>query len=53
LDGSTAIHPELFGRPHNTNPGWVTLGNQLETTRIYDPDLKKRYNARYPEHAIP
>ena len=21
---------ELFGRPHNVNPNWVTLGNQLD-----------------------
>ena len=21
---------EIFGRPHNTRPGWVTLGNQLQ-----------------------
>ncbi|CAG8575084.1 2062_t:CDS:10, partial [Racocetra persica] len=40
---------EIFGRQHNTRPGWMTLGNQLDDVRIYEPELVMRYNARYPE----
>ncbi|CAG8530013.1 4349_t:CDS:10 [Diversispora eburnea] len=40
---------EIFGRKHNTRPGWMTLGNQLEDVRIYEPELVANYNARYPE----
>ncbi|KAJ1981970.1 methyltransferase [Dimargaris xerosporica] len=43
---------ELFGRSHNTRPGWVTLGNQLQGTCIYEPDLVERYNQRYPDSPI-
>ncbi|KAJ1981294.1 methyltransferase [Dimargaris verticillata] len=43
---------ELFGRSHNTRPGWVTLGNQLQGARIYEPDLVERYNRRYPDSPI-
>jgi len=40
---------EIFGRKHNAQPGWLTLGNQLGGDRIYDPDLASRVFARYPE----
>lgn len=30
---------ELFGRPHNRWPGWVTVGNQLPGTHIVDPTV--------------
>ncbi|KAF0458258.1 N6-adenosine-methyltransferase 70 kDa subunit-like isoform X6 [Gigaspora margarita] len=40
---------EIFGRQHNTRPGWVTLGNQLDDVRLYEPELVARYNAKYPE----
>ena len=40
---------ELFGRKHNTRPGWLTLGNQLGDTRIYEQDVVDRLNARYPD----
>lgn len=33
---------ELFGRPHNTRPGWVTLGNQLPGIYIRDEEMRKR-----------
>ena len=39
---------ELFGRPHNVQPNWVTLGNQLDGTRLIEPDVVKRYKERYP-----
>ncbi|KAJ3078920.1 N6-adenosine-methyltransferase subunit mettl3 [Rhizoclosmatium hyalinum] len=33
---------EIFGRKHNTRPGWLTLGNQLGGSYIHDEDLKKK-----------
>jgi mRNA (2'-O-methyladenosine-N6-)-methyltransferase len=33
---------EIFGRKHNVRPGWLTLGNQLGTDRIYEEDVVKR-----------
>ena len=26
---------ELFGRPHNVQPNWITLGNQLDGVFFY------------------
>ncbi|KAJ8592124.1 MT-A70-domain-containing protein [Rhizopogon salebrosus TDB-379] len=40
---------EIFGRKHNTRPGWLTLGNQLGQDQIYEEDLAARIRARYPE----
>lgn len=40
---------EIFGRRHNTRPGWLTLGNQLGPDQIYEEDLAARIKARYPE----
>ncbi|EIN10332.1 MT-A70-domain-containing protein [Punctularia strigosozonata HHB-11173 SS5] len=40
---------EIFGRKHNTRPGWLTLGNQLGADQLYEEDLKSRIQARYPE----
>ncbi|KAH9894329.1 MT-A70-domain-containing protein [Cubamyces lactineus] len=40
---------EIFGRKHNTRPGWLTLGNQLGADQIYEEDLRERIKARYPE----
>ncbi|OAX35321.1 MT-A70-domain-containing protein [Rhizopogon vinicolor AM-OR11-026] len=40
---------EIFGRKHNTRPGWLTLGNQLGQDQIYEEDLAARIKARYPE----
>ncbi|KAJ3127663.1 N6-adenosine-methyltransferase subunit mettl3 [Nowakowskiella sp. JEL0407] len=39
---------EIFGRKHNTRDGWITLGNQLDGVRIYEPDMLERYNERFP-----
>jgi mRNA (2'-O-methyladenosine-N6-)-methyltransferase len=33
---------EIFGRQHNTRPGWLTLGNQLAGTVLADPELIRR-----------
>ncbi|KAI0347296.1 MT-A70-domain-containing protein [Trametopsis cervina] len=42
---------EIFGRKHNTRPGWLTLGNQLGPDQIYEEDLAARIKARYPERS--
>ncbi|EPQ59604.1 MT-A70-domain-containing protein [Gloeophyllum trabeum ATCC 11539] len=44
---------EIFGRKHNTRPGWLTLGNQLGADQIHEEDLAARIKARYPERSIP
>lgn len=36
---------EIFGRDHNTRPGWLTIGNQLLGVSLYEPEVKKRYEA--------
>ncbi|VDM18768.1 unnamed protein product [Hydatigera taeniaeformis] len=40
---------ELFGRPHNLQANWVTLGNQLDGTYLVDPEVVERYRRRYPK----
>ncbi|RWS21884.1 N6-adenosine-methyltransferase subunit-like protein [Leptotrombidium deliense] len=40
---------ELFGRPHNTQPNWITIGNQLDGVRLLDPELISAFSARYPD----
>lgn len=40
---------ELFGRPHNVQPNWITLGNQTEGVRLKDPDIVARFKERYPD----
>ncbi|XP_060597198.1 N6-adenosine-methyltransferase catalytic subunit-like [Ruditapes philippinarum] len=40
---------ELFGRPHNVQPNWITLGNQLEGVRLVDPEIVKRFKEKYPD----
>lgn len=39
---------ELFGRQHNVQKNWVTLGNQLEGVGIKDPEMLERFNKAYP-----
>nr|CAH7716777.1 unnamed protein product [Callosobruchus chinensis] len=39
---------ELFGRPHNIQPNWITLGNQVDGIRLVDPDLIENFKKRYP-----
>ncbi|MGH0165951.1 UNVERIFIED_CONTAM: hypothetical protein FKN15_058483 [Acipenser sinensis] len=43
---------ELFGRPHNVQPNWVTLGNQLDGIHLLDPDVVSRFKKRYPDGVI-
>lgn len=39
---------ELFGRPHNVQPNWVTLGNQLDGIVIHDDEMWDRFEKVYP-----
>ena len=39
---------ELFGRPYNLQPNWVTLGNQLDGVMIHDKDTLERWSKIYP-----
>ncbi|KAF8631214.1 hypothetical protein AX15_002545 [Amanita polypyramis BW_CC] len=43
---------EIFGRKHNTRPGWLTLGNQLGPDQIFEEDLAARIKAKYPDRLI-
>lgn len=40
---------ELFGRPHNVQPNWITLGNQVEGIRLTDPVLINEFRKHYPD----
>jgi len=40
---------ELFGRPHNVQPNWVTLGNQLDGVMIRDAEMFERWKKVYPD----
>lgn len=40
---------ELFGRPHNVQPNWITLGNQLEGVCLKDPDIVRLFREKYPD----
>ena len=40
---------ELFGRQHNVQPNWVTLGNQLDGVNLVDEELKGKFYAKYPD----
>ncbi|XP_077445547.1 N(6)-adenosine-methyltransferase subunit METTL3 [Stigmatopora argus] len=43
---------ELFGRPHNVQPNWVTLGNQLDGIHLLDPEVVGRFKECYPDGVI-
>ena len=43
---------ELFGRQHNCQPNWLTLGNQLDGIQLHDPDLQDRFYAKYHSSSI-
>lgn len=40
---------ELFGRPHNVQPNWITLGNQVDGVRLTDPMLIHEFRKLYPD----
>jgi len=39
---------ELFGRQHNTQPNWITLGNQLEGVKLHEPSVIEQYQKLNP-----
>merc|ERR1712071_647564 len=43
------VNEELFGRPHNVQPNWITLGNQLDGVHLLDPDIARAYQKHYPD----
>lgn len=43
---------ELFGRPDNCMPGWLTLGNQLMDVRLKDPEIIARYRKAYTQQEL-
>jgi len=40
---------QIFARPNNLQAGhgWIGLGNQLNGTRLIEPDLRERYTQVY------
>ncbi|EJS43802.1 ime4p [Saccharomyces arboricola H-6] len=42
LAGTHARKLEIFGRDHNTRPGWFTIGNQVTGNRIYEMDVERK-----------
>ncbi|XP_018327837.1 N6-adenosine-methyltransferase catalytic subunit isoform X1 [Agrilus planipennis] len=40
---------ELFGRTHNIQPNWITLGNQVDGIRLVDPALIENFKKMYPD----
>ncbi|OBA23141.1 MT-A70-domain-containing protein [Metschnikowia bicuspidata var. bicuspidata NRRL YB-4993] len=44
LVGIHARKLEIFGRDNNIRPGWITIGNQLTGTSIYEEEVKQKYN---------
>lgn len=40
---------ELFGRQHNIQPNWLTIGNQLDGIKLVDPELINSFQKRYPD----
>jgi mRNA (2'-O-methyladenosine-N6-)-methyltransferase len=44
---------EIFARPHNVQPGWVCLGNQLDGTKIADPEMLAAYTKAYGNPTTP
>ncbi|KAI5954137.1 IME4 [Candida margitis] len=44
LVGTHARKLEIFGRTHNTRPGWLTIGNQLQGVSLHEPEVKYNYD---------
>jgi len=40
---------ELFGRQHNVQFNWLTIGNQLDGVKLIDPELISSFQKRYPD----
>ena len=43
---------ELFGRMHNIQPNWVTLGNQLDGVHLTEYDMVQKFRAKYPDGKV-
>ena len=43
LCGKHARKLEIFGRDHNTRPGWFTIGNQLKDSCVWELDVKTKH----------
>ena len=43
---------ELFGRMHNIQPNWVTLGNQLDGVHLTEYDVVKKFCLKYPDGKV-
>ncbi|CAD1808936.1 MT-A70 family protein [Candida parapsilosis] len=43
LVGAHARKLEIFGRTHNTRPGWLTIGNQLQGVSLHEPEVRYNY----------
>ncbi|KAK9472759.1 MT-A70-domain-containing protein [Dipodascopsis tothii] len=43
LVGPDSRKLELFGRQHNTRSGWLTIGDELEGTRLLEPELSRNH----------
>ncbi|EHN02532.1 Ime4p [Saccharomyces cerevisiae x Saccharomyces kudriavzevii VIN7] len=50
LAGTHARKLEIFGRDHNTRPGWFTIGNQLTGNCIYEMDVERKYQDFMKNH---
>lgn len=51
LVGPHARKLEIFGRDHNTRPGWFTIGNQLSGDCVLEPDVQQKYHRYLNERA--
>ncbi|XP_078482088.1 N(6)-adenosine-methyltransferase subunit METTL3-like [Ciona intestinalis] len=43
---------ELFGRVHNLQPNWVTLGNQLDGVHLAEYDVIDKFKKKYPDGKV-
>ncbi|ODV94134.1 hypothetical protein PACTADRAFT_4088 [Pachysolen tannophilus NRRL Y-2460] len=43
LVGQKSRKLEIFGRDHNTRPGWFTIGNQLNGDHIIEKEVANKY----------
>ncbi|CAK9435467.1 uncharacterized protein LODBEIA_P01940 [Lodderomyces beijingensis] len=48
--GKHARKLEIFGRTHNTRPGWLTIGNQLQGVSLSEPELRHKYETYVSSH---
>lgn len=46
------VKVELFARPHNRMPGWISVGNQLPGTFLIEGRIKENFKAKHPEMEI-